>query len=121
MGLLICFDLRFPDLFVQCAKEGAHTIIVPAAFSKKTGKDHWELLLRARALDSQSYVLGCGCAENEDNSFVTYGHSLAVNPYGEVQAQASNDEEIVYFEFNPEDIEEYRKMLPVLKQYNERN
>lgn len=120
IGILVCFDIRFPHLFIECAKKGAHTIIIPAAFSKKTGKAHWELLVRARAIDSQCYIVGCSAAQNDEMSFPTYGHSIISSPYGVVEAKVDSNEQILFYDYRPEEVRVFRKMLPVLSKNNER-
>lgn len=115
IGLLLCYDLRFPKLFIECALEGAHTIILPAAFSNKTGPKHWELLLRARALDSQCFIVGCGAAENTDQKFNTYGHSLVSSPNGDVEVAVDGTEQIIFYDYDPSEVQIYRKMIPVLE------
>ncbi|MGE4481846.1 carbon-nitrogen hydrolase family protein [Acidocella sp.] len=93
-GLAICYDLRFPELFLELRRKGAELIILPAAFTLQTGKDHWEVLLRARAIETQCWIAAAGCtgAYNEANGDVrfTYGHSLIADPWGHVVAKASD-------------------------------
>lgn len=91
VGLSICYDLRFPELYGALRRAGADVIVVPAAFTLLTGKDHWEVLCRARAIETQAYVL----AANQDGSYVeagieraSYGHSMIVDPWGTVLARA---------------------------------
>ncbi len=115
-GLLICYDLRFDHLFTECAKNGAHTILLPASFSNVTGPKHWETLLKARALDSQCFVLGCGAAQNDQVKFHPYGHSLFVSPDGAILDTLDGDEGILYINYNPEEVYKLREELPVLKQ-----
>ncbi len=98
VGCSICYDLRFPDLFQALAERGAEMIAMPAAFTMQTGKDHWEVLLRARAIETETYV----CASAQTGSFtvgneqrMTYGHSLVADPWGHVVAKASDGVGIV--------------------------
>ena len=93
VGCSICYDLRFPDLFQALMEKGAEMIAMPAAFTMQTGKDHWEVLLRARAIETETYV----CASAQTGSFTvgneqrhTYGHSLVADPWGHVVAKASD-------------------------------
>ena len=88
LGVVICFDVRFAELFRILALEGARLIVVPAAFNMTTGPAHWELLFRARALDNQCFVAGCAPARDETAGYVSYAHSLVCDPWGRVQAQA---------------------------------
>lgn len=94
VGLAICYDLRFPELFLQLRQKGAELILLPAAFTLQTGKDHWEVLLRARAIETQSWVAAAGCTglhhEPDGAPRYTYGHSLIVDPWGHVVAKASD-------------------------------
>lgn len=87
MGVMICFDIRFPELAQRMADAGARVIFVPAAFNRTTGPAHWELLFRARALDNQLYMLGCASAQDPDASYVSWGHSILTDPWGEVVRQ----------------------------------
>jgi predicted amidohydrolase len=90
VGCSICYDLRFPELYQRLAKKGADAIVVPAAFTLATGKDHWEVLLRARAIETETYVLAAAQTGTFANGQrATYGHSLAVDPWGLVIARAS--------------------------------
>lgn len=94
VGLAICYDLRFPELFARLRGQGAELIILPAAFTLQTGKDHWEVLLRARAIETQCWVAAAGCTgahkEADGSARFTYGQSLIVDPWGHVVAKASD-------------------------------
>ncbi len=95
VGLAICYDLRFPELFLALRRAGAELIILPAAFTLQTGKDHWEVLLRARAIETQCWIAAPACtgAHKEGSSGetrFTYGHSLIADPWGHVVAKASD-------------------------------
>ena len=116
IGCSICYDLRFPDLFQALAEKGAQVIALPAAFTLQTGKDHWEVLLRARAIETETYV----CASAQTGSFTvgneqrqTYGHSLVADPWGHVVAKASDGAGIVSARIDPERVERVRKLIPV--------
>lgn len=96
IGIGICYDLRFNDYAAQCARNGGAKILVyPGAFNTTTGPLHWELLLRARAVDEQVWTIGCSGARNADG-YQAYGHSMVVDPYGKVVARAAESEEILY-------------------------
>jgi nitrilase len=98
VGCAICYDLRFAELFAALVERGATVIALPAAFTLQTGKDHWEVLLRARAIETQCYVLAAGQTGSYDakgRSFHNYGHSMAVDPWGHVVARASDGVGIV--------------------------
>lgn len=94
VGLAICYDLRFPELFLQLRQQGAELILLPAAFTLQTGKDHWEVLLRARGIETQCWVAAAACTgmhrEPDGEPRYTYGHSLIVDPWGHVVAKASD-------------------------------
>jgi len=116
IGCSICYDLRFPDLFQALAEKGAEIIALPAAFTLQTGKDHWETLLRARAIETQTYV----CASAQTGSFTvgneqrqTYGHSLVADPWGHVVAKASDGVGLVSTRIDPAMVGKVRQMIPV--------
>jgi nitrilase len=115
IGCSICYDLRFPDLFQALAEKGAQIIALPAAFTLQTGKDHWEVLLRARAIETQTYV----CASAQTGSFMvgneqrsTYGHSLVADPWGHVVAKASDGVGVVSTRIDPATVAKVRAMIP---------
>ncbi|MFY9972567.1 MAG: carbon-nitrogen hydrolase family protein [Roseiarcus sp.] len=116
VGCSICYDLRFPDLFQALAEKGAEIIALPAAFTMQTGKDHWEVLLRARAIETETYV----CASAQTGSFTvgneqrqTYGHSLVADPWGHVIAKASDGVGIVSARLDPARVKRVRGLIPV--------
>jgi len=98
IGCAICYDLRFAELFAALVERGASVIALPAAFTLQTGKDHWEVLLRARAIETQAYVLAAGqtgAYETKGKTLHSYGHSMVVDPWGHVVARASDGVGIV--------------------------
>ncbi|WP_158813938.1 carbon-nitrogen hydrolase family protein [Methylocapsa sp. S129] len=116
IGCSICYDLRFPDLFQALAEKGAQIIALPAAFTLQTGKDHWEVLLRARAIETQTYL----CASAQTGSFTvgneqraTYGHSLVADPWGHIVAKASDGVGVVSTRIDPALVAKVRQMIPV--------
>jgi len=114
-GLSICYDLRFPELYRNYSSRGAHLFFVPANFTQKTGKDHWETLLRARAIENQAFVVApdqCGC--NPETGIAGYGNSMIVGPWGEILARARNKECVLTATLNPEDLRRVRARIPVL-------
>lgn len=115
LGVAICFDVRFPELLLTQALMGAEIIVVPAAFNTVTGPAHWELLLRARALDNQLWVLAASPARREQDRYVSYGHSLAVDPWGRVVADAGTGETVLTVTIDPALTRDIRARLPVLK------
>ncbi len=114
-GIALCFDIRFPELFKEMAQSGAEIVIVPAAFSAGTGPEHWQILNRARALDSQTFVIGVGVAASEEKRpFNAYGHSCAADPWGRVIAEAGAASEILVFEIDTDRVQDVRRSLPVI-------
>jgi len=114
VGLSICYDIRFPELYRRLASLGATTLTVPAAFTLATGKDHWEVLLRARAIENQCYVLAPAQVGRHSQKRVSYGHSMVVDPWGVVIAQASDGEGIAVAEVQQELVSQVRKKIPAL-------
>ena len=115
IGLSICYDLRFAYLYRDLAKAGASILTVPAAFTVPTGKAHWETLLRARAIETGSFVLApAQCGEHEGGR-QTYGHSLIIGPWGEVLADAGEDTGFIIAELDLSAVEKAREAIPALK------
>lgn len=119
LGLAICYDLRFPELFQQLVARGANVIMLPAAFTLQTGKDHWEVLCRARAIETQSYVVACGShgplSQNGETRY-TYGHSLIVDPWGHVITKCSDGDGFATARLDIQLINKVRNDIPVAKQ-----
>ncbi|XP_050708196.1 omega-amidase NIT2-like [Eriocheir sinensis] len=116
IGLGICYDMRFPEMARLYAKLGCKVVLYPGACSMVTGPDHWQLLQRSRAIDNQVYVANVSPARNTNHSFVTWGHSSIVNPWGEVIATCEEKETIVYGDLDMDYVDKVRQMIPVLKQ-----
>jgi predicted amidohydrolase len=116
MGASICYDLRFPEHFQQIASQlgGMDILMLPAAFTYTTGKDHWEILLRARAIENQCFVLASAQGGIHDNGRRTFGHSMVIDPWGKVLACVPEGEGIAIAEFNSERLAEIRGQLPAL-------
>jgi len=114
IGLSICYDLRFPELYSSLAKRGANIIFVPAAFTKHTGKDHWQPLLRARAIETQSYVVAPGQIGDKPHGVPCYGRSLIIDPWGNVVSQASDTEQIVTADIDFDYLTTIQRDLPSL-------
>jgi len=114
-GLIICYDIRFPELSRKLVLEGAEAIIIPAAFNMTTGPAHWHLTARARALDNQIYTLLCSQSRNESASYLAYGHSLVANPWGGIIDELQTEEGILYIDLDLEYIKKVREELPLLK------
>ncbi|MCE9606608.1 MAG: carbon-nitrogen hydrolase family protein [Planctomycetia bacterium] len=113
-ALAICYDLRFPELFRRFADAAAELIVVPAAFTKTTGRDHWELLCRVRALENQCFLIASN-QTGKHAALETYGHSMIVDPWGVVLAQAEDEEGIASAVISRTRLEEVRAQLPALK------
>jgi nitrilase len=114
LGLSVCYDLRFPELFRALAAEQAQVISVPSAFTQKTGEAHWEVLLRARAIENQCYVIAAGQTGQHPTGRRTFGHSMIVGPWGEVLAYRAADPGIVVARIAPARLAELRQTFPVL-------
>ena len=119
IGIGICYDVRFPELARIMVDDGALMLCYPGAFNMTTGPAHWELLFKSRALDNQVYCVGVAPALNEDASYHSYGHSIIVNPWGEVITQANTKEEIIMTEIDLNLIKKIREELPLLKNKRE--
>ncbi|HEY2794801.1 MAG TPA: carbon-nitrogen hydrolase family protein [Micromonosporaceae bacterium] len=115
VGLSICYDVRFPELYRQLAvTEGATVIVVPAAFMMHTGRDHWEVLLRARAIENQCYVVAAGQIGSHDPDRTCFGRSMIIDPWGTVVAQAPDEVGIVFADISPERVTTIRTQVPSL-------
>ena len=115
IGIGICYDIRFVELSRIMALNGAEILIFPGAFNLTTGPAHWELLFKSRALDNQVYAIGVAPALDEDASYNSYGHSIAVNPWGEVIEELDYSEELKIVEIDLDEIKRVREEIPVLK------
>ena len=115
IGVAICYDIRFPELARYMVKKGAQMLIYPAAFNMTTGPAHWELLFRSRAVDNQVFAVGCAPARNYDSSYISYGHSIVVNPWGDVIGELNEDEGFMIGTINFEEVSRIREQLPLLK------
>jgi predicted amidohydrolase len=115
MGLSVCYDLRFPELYRALSAKGAVLLSVPSAFTLMTGKDHWEVLLRARAIENQAYVLAPAQGGRHPGERLTYGHALVVDPWGLVVACASEGEGLAMADMDLGLLERVRTRLPALR------
>lgn len=115
IGLAICYDIRFPELSRLMADKGAEVIIIPGAFNLTTGPDHWELVFRGRALDNQVYTVGVAPARDMNASYHSFGHSLIVNPWGEVVASLEEKEDVLVYEIDLDMVNQIREQLPLTK------
>jgi len=114
VGLSICYDLRFPELYRRYSETGCQVLSVPSAFTVPTGKAHWETLLRARAIENQAYVLAPAQAGEHPGGRRTWGHSMIADPWGEVLGCREEGEGLVLAELDLARIEEVRGMIPAL-------
>jgi predicted amidohydrolase len=117
LGLSICYDLRFPELYRRLADEGAELLAVPAAFTLETGKDHWHTLLRARAIETQCWLLAPGQwgAHGDGGLRRSYGHSLIADPWGTVVAECGDGEGICLAEIDLDRVRRIREGMPVAR------
>jgi predicted amidohydrolase len=113
VGLSVCYDLRFPELYR--AMGDCALMVVPAAFTYTTGKAHWEILLRARAVENQCYVLAAAQGGNHPNGRRTWGHSMLIDPWGEIKAILPEGEGIVIGDIEPHHLSRIRESLPALR------
>ena len=111
-GLTICYDLRFPEQYRQLAAKNCDVLCVPAAFTLQTGKDHWEILLRARAIENQCWLLAPGQWGHHGGPRHSYGHSMIIDPWGHVVARCSDGEGFVTAWLDPEQLVSVRRNLP---------
>ena len=115
LGMSICYDLRFPELYRAMAAQDARWIAVPSAFTPETGKDHWEVLLRARAIENQVFALAPAQCGRHSASRASYGRSLIADPWGRVIAQAGDRPAAIVAECDPEEQDRVRAALPALR------
>ena len=116
LGMTICYDMRFPALYRALAKAGAQLIAVPSAFTVPTGQAHWHALLRARAIETQCFILAAAQAGTHESGRVTYGHSIIISPWGEVLAEADGAQpSVILADIDLEAVEEARRRVPSLQ------
>jgi predicted amidohydrolase len=113
-GLSICYDLRFPELYRRLADQQVDILCVPSAFTKATGRDHWEVLLRARAIENQAYVIAPNQCGRHQPDLETYGNSMVVDPWGKVLARAETAEDVVLAPIDLPFLRDVRRQLPAL-------
>jgi deaminated glutathione amidase len=114
IGQAICYDLRFPELFRRLSADGAEIVVVPSAFTHTTGRDHWEVLVRARAIENQCYVLAPNQCGEPAPGMQTYGHSLIVDPWGRVLSSLDEEEGYAIAELDLDALDTVRAQLPAL-------
>jgi len=113
VGLAICYDLRFPELFRQLCQQGAKIITVPSAFTRVTGAAHWQTLLQARAIENQVYIVAAGQEGVHLNGRETWGHSMIINPWGEILAQQATGKGMICADYQEKELDNVRKAMPV--------
>lgn len=116
IGIGICYDIRFPELAYIYSDLGCKLLVYPGAFNMTTGPAHWELLQRSRAIDNQLYVSSVSPARDEKATYTAWGHSSVVSPWGEVVANTEHEETIVYYNINPDYVDEVRSQIPIRSQ-----
>lgn len=114
LGLSICYDLRFADLYRALSNAGATVLAIPAAFTRPTGAAHWHILMRARAIEAGAYVVAAAQTGEHEDGRATYGHSLVVDPWGEILLDMGEDTGIGYAEIDPARIADVRARVPVI-------
>ena len=115
LGLTICYDLRFPALFERLSEAGADVIAVPAAFTVPTGKAHWQVLMRARAIEAALFVIAAAQAGQHEDGRETYGHSMVVDPWGEVLTEMDGAPGLAFVDLTLDRIAEVRRRIPVIE------
>ncbi|WP_027515141.1 carbon-nitrogen hydrolase family protein [Bradyrhizobium sp. WSM1417] len=115
VGLTICYDVRFPALYRALAESGAYFITVPSAFTRKTGEAHWHVLLRARAIETGCFIFAAAQAGLHENKRETYGHSLIIDPWGEILAEGDVEPGIIMAKIDPAKVEIARRAIPSLQ------
>ena len=114
-GLTICYDLRFPALYRALAEAGATVLTIPSAFTRQTGEAHWHLLIRARAIENGSFVLAAAQGGQHENGRETFGHSLAVDPWGRILAEGGTEPGVVIADIDPAEVTAARSRVPSLQ------
>ena len=114
-GQTICYDLRFPHLYRKLSQAGAQILVVPAAFTKKTGEAHWHVLNRARAIENGAFVVAPCAVGKVEGGGESYGHSLIINPWGEILADAGSDSGLINANIDLEEVNSARMRIPSLK------
>lgn len=115
VGMSVCYDLRFPELYRMLVSQGARWLVVPSAFTRETGKDHWEVLLRARAIESQAYVLAPAQCGHHGPDRASHGRSLIIDPWGLVIAQAGDAPLVLVADCLEGEVDRVRAAIPALQ------
>lgn len=115
LGMTVCYDLRFPGLFRTLAQAGAHFITVPSSFQRQTGRSHWHALLKARAIENECFIIAPAMCGDHSGNRQSYGHTLIIDPWGEILAEGGEAPEIVYADIDPARVDKVRGMIPSLE------
>jgi predicted amidohydrolase len=115
LGMTVCYDLRFPQLYRALAQKGAQLLSVPSAFTETTGMAHWHTLLRARAIENGAFVIAPAQGGHHVNGRKTYGHSMIVGPWGDILAEGGTDPGVFMAEIDPAEATEARARIPNLQ------
>lgn len=115
MGVMICFDIRFPELATKLMEKGSKVIFVPAAFNTYTGPMHWRTTFQSRAIDNQLYMVGCSPSNDSYGNYDIYGHSIVVDPYGTILEELDEKEGTIFIDIDLDKIEEARNRIPIIK------
>jgi len=115
LGMTVCYDLRFPGLFRALAQAGAEFITVPSSFQRQTGRAHWHTLVRARAIENECFVIAPAMCGDHPGNRQSFGHTLVIDPWGEVLAEGGESPEIIYADVVPRQVAKVRSMIPSLE------
>jgi predicted amidohydrolase len=114
LGLAICYDLRFPELFRALADQGSEIVFLPSAFTQYTGRAHWQVLLRARAIENQVFFVAPALIGPMENGIPTFGHTMIVDPWGRLVARLGREEGVAIADLNMAELQRIRRQLPAL-------
>ena len=115
VGLSVCYDLRFAELYRRLSDAGAHMLLIPAAFTVPTGRDHWEILLRARAIENACFVIAPAQTGTHEDGRETYGHSMVIDPWGTVLLDMGSKEALGFADIDFTQVDAVRARIPVLR------
>lgn len=115
LGFSVCYDVRFPELYRHLSKQGAEVLFVPAAFTAYTGKDHWQVLLQARAIENTCYVIAPAQTGNHYEMRHTHGHAMIIDPWGIILADSGDQPGVAIAEINPARLQQVRRQMPSLQ------
>ena len=119
LGVTTCYDMRFPEQYKALAQAGAKFLTAPSAFTKVTGEAHWHILLRARAIENGCFVFAAAQGGRHANGRTTFGHSIAISPWGEILAEAGTEPGVIVADIDPAEVERVRGRIPALRHTRE--